>query len=154
MPKTQVAERVLEVVEACYRLDLDEHQWLENIVTAATPLLDAGLGVTSYTYDARDQRQVRMLDACVPKGVHPAALAGYLASVPADFVARTWLARPCGYASRVDGFAELAPALAAFGGARDVLAVNGRDPTGVGGLAWGPAAQAWAGQRQQPGAAR
>lgn len=126
------AQQTLDVVEACYRVDADESAWLADIVRSSTPLLDGGLGVLAYTYDARDPARFTMLDACLPPGIEVRAMAGYLSSVPPGFVERTWLARPCGYASHVDGFAELAPALAAFGGAKDVLAVNGRDPTGLG----------------------
>ncbi len=124
--------RVLDVIEACYRVETADTEWLAGIVEAATPLLDSGLGVLAYTYDATDPARFVMRDACMPPGVDPAQMAAYLASVPRSFVERTWLSNPCGHASRIEGFADLAPALAAFGGARDVLALNGREPSGHG----------------------
>ncbi len=124
--------RALDLIASCYRLDVDESDWLADLVKTAGPLLDRGLGVCAYTFDARDPARFRMLDACLPVWLEPAALGAYLASAPAGFVERAWLGTLGGYASTVEGFEELAPGLAAFGGARDVLAANGRDPSGLG----------------------
>lgn len=129
---TVATVRALDLIASCYRLDLDEGAWLAELVKMATPLLDRGLGVAAYTYAARDPVGLRILEACLPAGLEPAALGAYLASVPAAFVERSWLSKLAGYASTVEGFEEVAPGLAAFGGARDVLATNGRDPTGLG----------------------
>jgi DNA-binding CsgD family transcriptional regulator len=39
------------VVEAAYRLDLDDREWLSVLANAAQPLLDRGFGVIGYDYD-------------------------------------------------------------------------------------------------------
>jgi len=38
-------------VEACYRIDLPEQEWLRGIATAATPLMDFGGGIHAYLVD-------------------------------------------------------------------------------------------------------
>lgn len=43
----------LALVEAAYRLDLNEADWLGALADAALPLLDRGLGVLAYTVDTR-----------------------------------------------------------------------------------------------------
>jgi DNA-binding CsgD family transcriptional regulator len=52
------------VVHAAYRLDLDESEWLAELVERATAALGDGLGVIANTFDARD-----------PAGVKPIAIA-------------------------------------------------------------------------------
>jgi DNA-binding CsgD family transcriptional regulator len=42
---------VVGVIEAAYKLDLDEAQWLGGIAERACPLLDRGLGMHAYVYD-------------------------------------------------------------------------------------------------------
>jgi DNA-binding NarL/FixJ family response regulator len=41
----------VSVVEAAYRLDLEDRDWLDGLAQAARPLLDRGLGVIAYDYD-------------------------------------------------------------------------------------------------------
>jgi DNA-binding CsgD family transcriptional regulator len=130
---TTVPTNIVELIEACYRLEVSDDEWLRGIVDAATPVIDRGMGAAAYVFDARDAGAFEMLNGCFPPGVDMAAMRAFLSSVPADFVQRTWSAGPpTAYASEIEGFEMLAPTLANFGGARDVLAVNGRDPTGYG----------------------
>lgn len=130
---TDTSLKIVELVEACYRLEVSEDAWLRGIVDAATPVIDRGMGAAAYVFDARDTNAFEMLNGCFPPGVDMNAMRAFLASAPADFVERTWSAGPpAGYASQIEGFEMLAPTLASFGGAKDVLAMNGRDPTGFG----------------------
>ncbi len=41
----------VSVVEAAYRLDLEDRAWLEGLAHRARPMLDRGLGVVAYEYD-------------------------------------------------------------------------------------------------------
>jgi DNA-binding CsgD family transcriptional regulator len=125
------AAQMLDVVEACYRVDVDQAEWLADIVRTSTPLLDRGLGVLAYTYVVREAK-FQMLDVCAPPTIDVRTLGAYLSEAPPGYVERSWLSKPYGLASQVEGFDEIAPALATFGGARDVLALNGCDPTGRG----------------------
>ncbi|MBI2373371.1 MAG: response regulator transcription factor [Deltaproteobacteria bacterium] len=45
---------VLDVVDATYRLELDDRSWLRGVAEAARPVLDRGLGILAYAYDRRD----------------------------------------------------------------------------------------------------
>jgi DNA-binding NarL/FixJ family response regulator len=47
------------ILEAAYRLDLDDRAWQRGILTAARAELDAGFGVFAYQIDARDLGAVR-----------------------------------------------------------------------------------------------
>jgi DNA-binding NarL/FixJ family response regulator len=49
----------LAIIEAAYRLDLDERRWLEAIAEAAQGCLDAGLGIIAYTFDASDPARLQ-----------------------------------------------------------------------------------------------
>ncbi len=48
----------LEVVQAAYRLDLDDDAWLRGIVEAVRPHLDVGLGVGGAIFDASDRERL------------------------------------------------------------------------------------------------
>ena len=46
--------RVIGMVEAAYRLEGDETEWLCDLVAAMLPALDHGMGVYAYTFDLND----------------------------------------------------------------------------------------------------
>ena len=46
---------ILGVIEAGWRIDLDDAGWLEGIAEAARPALDGGHGVLAFTFDVRDR---------------------------------------------------------------------------------------------------
>lgn len=52
----------IDLVEASYRLELDDNAWLDAIARAAAPELDRGAGVVAYTADPVTQR-VRAMGA-------------------------------------------------------------------------------------------
>ncbi|MBI4816670.1 MAG: hypothetical protein HY791_10450 [Deltaproteobacteria bacterium] len=45
---------LIEVVDASYRLDVDDRSWLRGIAGAVKPFLDRGFGLMAYAYDRRD----------------------------------------------------------------------------------------------------
>lgn len=123
---------LVDIIEAAYDVDSPDEVWLEGLAAAARPLVDGGLGVISYLYDARDPAAFQMLTAHLPDEVDPVLLHGFLSSVPPEYVAKTW-ARPFGLASATEGFeGQLSGALEQMFGARDVLAINGLDTGGFG----------------------
>lgn len=48
-----MADDTLTIIEAAYRIDLDEPTWLGKIADAAVAFLDRGLGVVAYTLETR-----------------------------------------------------------------------------------------------------
>jgi DNA-binding CsgD family transcriptional regulator len=50
---------VVGIVEAAYALDRGVDAWFDGVVHAATPLLDRGLGVLAWQYDASDAARIR-----------------------------------------------------------------------------------------------
>ena len=128
---------IIEVIEAAYRVDQSEAAWVEGILKAALPHLNAGLGTYSYVYDASDISNLRVRSfaaAGQPHDFREDELVAVLAAIPADYVARSFRERTCSLASEVPGFDALASVPAYFlpRGIHDILAVNGRDPTGFG----------------------
>lgn len=132
---------LLDCLAAGYRLDLDDTEYVRNLVREAAPLLDRGLGVIGYTYDAQESsgprvRQFAFSDAFDPawlppfyKALEPHGTDGE-ATRPIGF--STWGHMPCGQASAVRGMDRLLPAFAHLGGARDTIAINARDTDGRG----------------------
>jgi DNA-binding CsgD family transcriptional regulator len=124
---------LIDLVEACYRVEGDDDSWLKGILDASSSFIDRGIFDGAYTFDATHPDGLKMIAARFEPPVEPAQLGAFLGSVPQDYVRKTWLARPSGYASTIEGFeGPIADGLFRFGGARDVLAVTGLDPTGHG----------------------
>jgi DNA-binding CsgD family transcriptional regulator len=123
---------VLDVVDACYRMDLDEETWLRGLLEVVGPLIDQGMFNGAYLFDASDPAGLKMLRAHFSAGVDMAQLGAFLGGVPYEYVRKSWLRSQFGYAASIPGFDGLiAEGLAAFG-ARDVCAICGIDPSGRG----------------------
>jgi DNA-binding CsgD family transcriptional regulator len=132
--------RFLDCLAAAYRLDLDDAEYVRNIADEAAPLLDRGLGVLAYTYDAQDldnpaidhfatsqrfdARWLSRFYAEVEAAGHPTA------PQPTGFHA--WSHMTCGQASLVAKMRPYLPLFAHIGGARDTFAVNALDASGRG----------------------
>lgn len=135
------AASVLDCLAAGYRLDLDAGAYVRNLASAAASLLDRGLGVIAYTYDARDPAKPTIDHFAVSERFDPAWLPPFYAALeargldgasnrPSGF--ETWGHMTCGQATAVPGMRALLPAFAKIGGARDTLAVNALDADGRG----------------------
>jgi DNA-binding CsgD family transcriptional regulator len=135
------AASVLDCLAAGYRIDLDAADYVRNLAQAAAALLDRGLGVIAYTYDARDPTNPTIDQFAVSDRFDPAWLPPFYAALessgldgasnrPSGFAA--WGHMRCGQATAVPGMRPLLPAFAHIGGARDTLAVNALDADGRG----------------------
>ena len=123
---------LVDIIEAAYDVDQSDEVWLDGLTRAARPIVDRGLGATAYLYDARDPTNLRILSMSVPSEIDGGALTAFLGGVPPEYVASTWR-KPFGLASSTEGFeGPLENALHAMFGARDVIAINGRDTSGFG----------------------
>jgi DNA-binding CsgD family transcriptional regulator len=128
---------ILSVVEAAYRVEQSESAWVAGMMEAAKPLIDVGLGVYAYLYDASDAAKLDVrafAHAGQPAGFTVEGLLGALAQTPKAYVEQSWRTRACGYASEVPGYDEL-PTIASYfrpNGIADIFAVCGGDPTGHG----------------------
>ncbi|MFT3697782.1 MAG: helix-turn-helix transcriptional regulator [Kofleriaceae bacterium] len=128
---------VLDCLAAGYRLDLDDKEYVRNLVRVAAPLLDRGLGIIGYTYDATPRVQQFAFSsefdpAWLPpfyKALEPHGTDGE-STRPIGF--STWGHMPFGQASTVRGMERLLPAFTHLGGARDTIAINARDNDGRG----------------------
>ena len=132
---------LLDCLAAGYRLDLDDTEYVRNLVREAAPLLDRGLGVLGYTYDTDDPSGPRVRQFAFSDAFDPAWLPPFYealephgpdgeATRPIGF--STWGHMPCGQASAVRGMARFLPAFTHLGGARDTIAINARDTDGRG----------------------
>lgn len=131
---------LLDCLAASYRLDLDGAGYIRHLVSEATPLLDGGLGLIAYTYDARDRRRPTIDHFATSKAFDPGWLKPYYAAVeaaghdgppyPTGFHA--WGHMPCGQASSIAKMRPYLPLFAHLGGSRDTFAVNALDASGQG----------------------
>jgi DNA-binding CsgD family transcriptional regulator len=131
---------ILDCLAASYRLDLDGAEYVRHVVEEAAPLLDRGLGVIAYTYDARDRKRPAIDHFATSKRFDPNWLPPYYAAVvaaghdgppyPTGFQA--WRHLTCGQASAVAKMRPFLPFFAHIGGSRDTFAVNALDASGQG----------------------
>lgn len=130
---------ILDVIDACYRVDLAEDPWLHGIAVAAAPLFDDGLGVAVSLYDARSSEtlttNIALTDRFDPEWLgrfqHRLGLdENMIGQAPVHF--SQWIDRSVGTVRSIPELAAMATALGELGGASDMLAVHGRDPTGFG----------------------
>ena len=132
--------RILDCLAAAYRLDLDDASYVRHLLEQSEPILDRGLGIIAYTYDARDPRHPAIDHFAVSKKFDPSWLPAFYAGVeaaghrgppyPTGFDA--WKHLRCGQGSTVPKMRPFLPLFASIGGARDTFAVNALDASGQG----------------------
>jgi DNA-binding CsgD family transcriptional regulator len=124
------------IVEAAYHLDLPVDQWLTDVLKAAQPHLDDGLGVVGMVYDASDLDKLVITHTVVvgaPAEVAPEVIQATTEAWPRPIVDATFRESNCCTTSILPKpLRELAYEKFAEVGVADVLVVNGRDPSGKG----------------------
>ncbi len=133
---------LLDCLAAAYRFDLEPGAYVQNLAETAAPLLDRGLGVMSYTYDAKVPSKPVIDHFAVSKRFNPEWLPPFYAEVTASGADEGRLDRPTGFAawshlsvglaSAVPGMRRVLPAFRHIGGSKDAFAVNALDATGKG----------------------
>jgi DNA-binding CsgD family transcriptional regulator len=125
----------IEIIEASYRVELDEAPWLENVLAAAAPALERGLGSWAMSYDLGGSGPLRLRTPVVrnlPPGGSLASILEAQANVPASAVAQTFQTTTCGTASQLLGATYgRQTSLERFRefGLGDTLGINVRDTT-------------------------
>lgn len=134
--------RMIDCLAASYRLDLGDADYVRNLANEAAPLLDRGLGIIAYAYDARDRTKPVIENFAVSGGFDPAWLKAYYKDLeargydgdphtqPTGFAG--WGHLTCEQASAVPSMRPYLKAFARIGGARDTFAVNALDASGRG----------------------
>jgi DNA-binding CsgD family transcriptional regulator len=128
-----VLRGLIDIVQAVYSTAPDDRQWLELLADAAHPVLEQGLGLSVFTFDASGSQGVQIgLQAArgLPPDFDPAQTAE---STPAEFVPRLFESSPpalllseCVDRTVLDhGF--VGQTHGRFG-IRDVIAIRGGDP--------------------------
>jgi DNA-binding CsgD family transcriptional regulator len=128
------------LIESVYQAEIPQSDWLAAIAGGAHQLLDRGLGVAAYTYDLGGNGEPSITEVRFAGEFDPSWIVAFHHRMGRDAEVvdrppiewRTWFHIPCGTASQVRGLERLTAALPAFGGARDILSINGRDPRGFG----------------------
>lgn len=131
---------ILDCLAASYRLELDGPDYIRHIVEAAAPILDRGLGVIAYTYDARDRARPTIDHFATSKRFDPSWLPPFYAAVesaghagpPHPTGYHAWMHLPCGQASNIAKMRPFLPLFRHIGGARDTFGVNALDASGHG----------------------
>ncbi len=127
--------QVLDIVEAIYRAERSDRAWIEGILAAAAPMLDRGLGLAGFPFEAResglDVPWVKPLGT--PAKLRPKVLLAVLAQAREDArVAHVYRRGVCETASEAGlndypGWEPLAKS-----GVLDFLGINGVDTRGHG----------------------
>lgn len=128
--------QTVAVIEAAYAIDRPTPEWLEGVVKAVAPVVDAGHGAWAALYDASKPEAFRI----GPFAAHqvPAQRLELLESaapmLPYSVIERTFLTRTCGTLSQLLGhrFMNEHPMVQAFEqtwGIADSIGINAQDPT-------------------------
>lgn len=136
----------IDILESCYRTDLDDPQWLNEIAEHVSRAAGSPLGALAYLRDGGESSRRGVLGCSRsfdPRWLETFA-SGYVDHhvpaqgrsrdplvVTAEALAPILAGRTC-TVSAVASLAPLLPLLSIFGGAADLLTLNGYDPTGSG----------------------
>lgn len=135
-----MGEDLIGIVEAAYRCDLPETEWLAGISDASAKVFDRGLGVCSYLYSFRSPGEPKISQLHCSRNFDPSWLASWYArrGQSPQPVGNTpvgsshWMNLSCASASQIRRLRPMLDGIEVFGGARDVFSINGRDPGGFG----------------------
>jgi len=127
----------IAVIEAAYRVEVSEAEWLAGIAEAALPLFRGGLGAVAYTYDASRVERMRVLRVATygaPPQMTPEFVARIVEGTDADYVRNSYRSKACALMTETPGFERQSgpTTLLRSGGVVDVIGVNGTDASGVG----------------------
>lgn len=130
---------LLSVVEAAYRVDGTEEEWLKGVVDAAHPALERGLGVYGFLYDlpsVATQAQfghVYGVNLPASYGRKAELISAGLKLLPQGMLEEIFSASFCNTTSSTGGqLYDLIKAQAHVDGVYDNFSVNAIDPTGQG----------------------
>ena len=98
----------LGLVEAAYRTDLDEQQWLSGVLDASRPMLDHRAGIAALLYDASTMDTfvpLRFITSGAPDGLHHERCMQMIqeSSPDSEFLVRTFGELSCGLVSQTFG---------------------------------------------------
>lgn len=126
---------VLDVIEAAYRVDLTDGDWLDGVLQAARASLDGGFGITGYFVDLSDGGFRAWQHACVGKDAASdrANFESWRAATPVGLQRYSHLARPSGLVTDIPPprGESLEPLLEASG-FEQVFGVSALDAMGLG----------------------
>ncbi|MBL8918216.1 MAG: helix-turn-helix transcriptional regulator [Myxococcaceae bacterium] len=128
--------KTVGVIEAAYAVDRATPEWLDGVVKAVAPVLDAGHGVWAGLYDA-SRRDAFRIGSFAGVGVPAERLELLKAgaeTLPYAVIERTFVTRTCGTLSQLLGasFLDTNPLVEAFQqtwGIADSIGINAQDPT-------------------------
>ncbi|MEO8800894.1 MAG: LuxR C-terminal-related transcriptional regulator [Polyangiaceae bacterium] len=131
---------LLGLIEAAYRVDVPENEWLAGITNAGNDLFDRGLGTAAYIYSLGGDAEPVITRLALGGSFDPSWLAAFQDRIgeqphlvdrpPVGW--RSWMHMHAAMAASIPEMQPVAAAFDAFGGAKDVFAINGRDPQGFG----------------------
>ncbi|HEY7957116.1 MAG TPA: helix-turn-helix transcriptional regulator [Polyangia bacterium] len=125
----------LAVVEAAYDLRGDERAWIRRVAAAADAAWGLGLGAVGMLYDAADPRRMKarfIVETPKARGCGRLARQFVERGADASYIQNTYRALSCAMSSETPGIEQTDFSILQQLGVRDVLGVNGLDPTGVG----------------------
>ncbi len=126
----------IDIIEVAYDVEAGERAWLEGILRASDPLLNDGLGLVAYVYDASRPHRV-VVPVAAQTGYLSPMTEGFLAhgmeAAGPEYIRATYRSLQVETSTNTPGYkgSAVAQALGSIGVA-DMLGINGMDPSGVG----------------------
>jgi DNA-binding CsgD family transcriptional regulator len=126
----------LDLIDAAYRMDRDDGEWLSSVMAAAAPMLSRNLGTVGVLYDASEAgvflpQHLAIVD--MPPEINPDLVRETLevSEEGAPFVQKLFGQVQCALVSKTFArcFPKLLPYTTEKRASPDILAVNGTDPT-------------------------
>jgi DNA-binding CsgD family transcriptional regulator len=138
----QFSAQFLDCLASAYRLDLEPDAYIRELVEKALPILDAGVGLLGYTYDARDRRQAHITHHAVAGVFRAEWLTEFYTTLAAATAGAqpedtptgfdSWRGLTCEQATAVPGMKPFLPYFKIIGGSVDTFAINALDASGFG----------------------
>jgi DNA-binding CsgD family transcriptional regulator len=127
--------RLVGFIEAVFSLEIDDQEWLGQVLSALGALCGPEHHYRGFFYDASDIRDLKISSICAPNTSPEleSAFAELAACAQPELVTNTFRSLPVGSFRRT-ALPYLAPILAKLElqGFADVFAINGVDPSGIG----------------------
>ncbi|HEX4515410.1 MAG TPA: hypothetical protein VH054_17810, partial [Polyangiaceae bacterium] len=100
---------LLAIVEAAYRVEQPEAEWISGIAEAFERHYPDAVGVSAYAYEITSAGRIvtRSLVWRGSDALKTEDVGAILSAVPPEYVAAAWAKRPAGYASEAAGFEDL-----------------------------------------------
>jgi DNA-binding CsgD family transcriptional regulator len=127
--------RLVGFIEAVFSMEIDDQQWLEQVLSALGALCGSEHHYRGFFYDASNVADLKLWNVCAPgnSAELESAFGQFQACAEPELVTKTFRSLPVSSARR-SAMPQMAPVLAELeqSGWGDLFSINGLDPSGLG----------------------